>query len=175
MSIHVLPLRWNGQLTRSDCLNSVCNANMDGRDLICIMPTGGGKSLTYQLPAVINPGTTIVISPLLSLIADQLIHLHENDIPAVMLTGAVDKATQTAITQRLVRGPTRGAGSSSNGGGASSLAGEDGREIKLVYVTPEKVSKSKGFQSVMQKMHNSGRLGQSASSGFGFGPFAHLC
>lgn len=134
---------------------------MDSRDLICIMPTGGGKSLTYQLPALLSPGTTVVISPLLSLIADQLIHLHENDIPAVMLTGAVDKATQTAITNRLVQGPSRHAGSSSSSRAGSSLAGEDGREIKLVYVTPEKISKSKQFKSVLQKMYAAGNLGQS--------------
>lgn len=60
-----------------DCSNRVCNANMDGRDIVCVMPTGGGKSLTYQLPALLAAGCTLVISPLISLITDQILHLRE--------------------------------------------------------------------------------------------------
>ena len=56
----------------------------------------------------------------------------------------------------MVQGPSRGAGA---GAGRAALAGEDGREIKLVYVTPEKISKSKHFTSVLQKMYAQGRLG----------------
>jgi ATP-dependent DNA helicase Q1 len=52
-----------------------CNANMDGRDIVCIMPTGGGKSLTYQLPALLSTGCTGIISHLISLIIDQVMNL----------------------------------------------------------------------------------------------------
>jgi len=51
---------------------------MDGRDIICVMPTGGGKSLTYQLPALLSSGCTFVISPLVALIEDQVMNLREH-------------------------------------------------------------------------------------------------
>jgi len=57
---------------------------MDSRDIVCVMPTGGGKSLTYQLPAVIGRGLTVVVSPLLALIWDQVRGLKEIGIEAVV-------------------------------------------------------------------------------------------
>jgi len=58
------------------------------------MPTGGGKSITYQLPALLSPGVTIVISPLLSLINDQIMHLRQAGVECVMLTGNTSKQEQ---------------------------------------------------------------------------------
>lgn len=66
------------------CQEGVLNAVMDGRDVVCIMPTGGGKSACFQAPAILSRGTTLVISPLLSLMADQVMHLKEKGVEAVM-------------------------------------------------------------------------------------------
>ncbi|KDQ10516.1 hypothetical protein BOTBODRAFT_115767 [Botryobasidium botryosum FD-172 SS1] len=123
------------------CQEGVCNACMDGRDVVCIMPTGGGKSLTYQLPAIVNPGCTLVISPLISLITDQILHLREAGIEAVKLTGSTSKEEGRSIFSRLT--------SPSSGGQ---------KDIKLCYVTPEKIAKSKAFTSMLEKMAAAGRL-----------------
>jgi ATP-dependent DNA helicase Q1 len=67
------------------CQEGVINAAIDGRDIVCVMPTGGGKSLTYQLPAVQgNTGFTVVISPLLALIWDQVRGLGEIGVEAAV-------------------------------------------------------------------------------------------
>ncbi|KAH6906055.1 ATP-dependent DNA helicase [Coprinopsis sp. MPI-PUGE-AT-0042] len=126
------------------CQKGVCNANMDGRDIVCVMPTGGGKSLTYQLPSLLTPGVTLVVSPLLALINDQVIHLRERGIEAVMLTGETSTSGKKDITKRLHDLANRVAG--------------DGNEIKLCYVTPEKLAKDKTFVSLLGKLSRAGRL-----------------
>ncbi|PVG04636.1 ATP-dependent DNA helicase [Serendipita vermifera] len=130
------------------CQEGICNASMDNRDIVAVMPTGGGKSLTYQLPALLCSGTTLVISPLISLITDQILHLHEAGVEACMLTGAASKEEQRSILQRLTQNSSKGKGPAHGGQ----------NEIKLVYVTPEKIAKSKTFLSALQKMANNGTL-----------------
>lgn len=70
------------------CQEGVVNAALDDRDIVCVMPTGGGKSLTYQLPAIIgSKGLTVVVSPLLALIWDQVRALKALGIECVVRLG----------------------------------------------------------------------------------------
>jgi ATP-dependent DNA helicase Q1 len=110
---------------------------MTGRDVLVIMAAGGGKSLCYQLPAMLRGGTTLVVSPLLSLIQDQVMGLAALGISAYMLTSTSGKENEKFVYKALEKG-------------------ED--DLKILYVTPEKVSKSKRFMSKLEKCHNAGRL-----------------
>jgi ATP-dependent DNA helicase Q1 len=67
------------------------------------MPTGGGKSITYQLPALLSPGVTMVISPLLSLINDQIMHLRQAGVNCVMLTGNTSKQEQNDAFDHMTK------------------------------------------------------------------------
>ncbi|ESL05589.1 ATP-dependent DEAD/H DNA helicase recQ [Trypanosoma rangeli SC58] len=113
----------------------IMNACMDGRDAFVLLPTGGGKSLCYQLPALMpNPAqVTIVISPLISLIQDQVYALIANDIPAIALTG------QTSDTPRR----------------ALFAEWASGRIVHtLVYVTPEYFGRSDHFVQCLVHLAN---------------------
>lgn len=88
----------------------------DGRDLLAIMPTGGGKSLCFQLPALLGKGVTLVVSPLIALMQDQVRLLDGMGIAATFLNSSLDGA-ETAQRQRALL---------------------DGR-IKLLYVAPERL------------------------------------
>ncbi|KAJ1692145.1 hypothetical protein LUZ63_008843 [Rhynchospora breviuscula] len=115
----------------------IINAVMSGRDVLVIMAAGGGKSLCYQLPAVLRDGITLVVSPLLSLIQDQVMGLKALGIPAHVLTSTTCKEDEKVIYKALDRGI-----------GA----------LKILYVTPEKISKSKRFMSKLEKCYHGGRL-----------------
>ncbi|KAJ6574968.1 P-loop containing nucleoside triphosphate hydrolase protein [Mycena capillaripes] len=128
------------------CQQGVCNANMDERDIVCVMPTGGGKSLTYQLPALLSPGCTLVVSPLIALITDQILHLREAGVEAVKLTGGTPKPESREIHNRLLA--------------MASRRNSQEKEIKLCYVTPEKIAKSKSFLAMLQKLVDGGKLGR---------------
>lgn len=106
------------------------NATMAGSDCILIMPTGGGKSLCFQLPAVISKGVTLVVSPLISLIEDQLMALNELKINSSFLNSNCSKEEVNAVHHAMV---------------------DKKSELKLLYVTPEKIAKSKRFMAKLEK------------------------
>ena len=99
-----------------------------GRDSLVLMPTGGGKSLCYQLPAAMQDGVTIVVSPLISLMKDQVDGLHRQGISAAFVNSSLSQQEINDVFQRLANGA-----------------------LKLLYVAPERLTQHyflQGLQSL---------------------------
>ena len=72
----------------------VINATLEGKDAVVVMPTGSGKSLCYQLPAMLRNGATLVVSPLIALMKDQVDALQARGLPATFINSSINEAEQ---------------------------------------------------------------------------------
>src|SRR4051812_25323524 len=82
-------------------------AVLEGRDSIVVMPTGGGKSLCYQAPAVLRGDTTVVVSPLIALMKDQVDNLRAAGVPAVQIDSSLTATERVSYEQDVVQGAVR--------------------------------------------------------------------
>jgi ATP-dependent DNA helicase RecQ len=101
-----------------------------GRDLLAIMPTGGGKSLCFQLPALLSPGVCIVISPLIALMQDQVRLLQDNGIDATFINSSLERSEVSRRLARLERG-----------------------DLKLLYVAPERLLQAEFEEGILPRVH----------------------
>ncbi len=94
----------------------IIEETLAGRDALALLPTGGGKSICYQLPALVRDGFTLVISPLIALMKDQVDGLLENGIPAAFLNSSVDEAGAKETWRAMYKG-----------------------DLKILYLAPERL------------------------------------
>src|SRR5205085_6619496 len=106
----------------------ICDA-LAGKDVFALLPTGGGKSLCFQLPAMAHSGLTVVVSPLIALMKDQVDALQASGLPATFLNSSISAAESRPRLRALHNG-----------------------EYRLLYVAPERLMLS-GFLSDLQKWH----------------------
>ena len=105
------------------------NGVLSGRDVFGIMPTGGGKSMCYQIPALMLPGITLVISPLISLMRDQVLALKTAGVPVAYINSTLNAAQMQAVYRNLLAG-----------------------RYKIVYVAPERLDYG-GFGSIAERLN----------------------
>src|SRR6266568_874269 len=84
--------------------SEVISAILQGKDAVVVMPTGSGKSLCYQLPALMLEGATLVVSPLIALMKDQVDALQARNLPATFINSSIDASEQRARIAALGRG-----------------------------------------------------------------------
>lgn len=103
---------------------------LDGKDAVVLMPTGGGKSICYQIPALMSEGCTIVVSPLLALMTDQVSALQSNGIPAAAVNSQQTEDYNRQIIENVYSGI-----------------------IKLLYISPEKLLAEMGYWASNMKIN----------------------
>ncbi|MGC2173627.1 MAG: RecQ family ATP-dependent DNA helicase [Candidatus Sulfotelmatobacter sp.] len=119
--------RYWGYSTFRPLQERIVRSLLAGRDICVVMPTGGGKSLCYQLPAVVSAGTAVVISPLIALMQDQAAQLAQMGIPAAVLNSTLSDAEQAKVMSRARGGAYR-----------------------LLYVSPERVARGDTMEWLQQ-------------------------
>ena len=104
---------------------------LEGTDSLVLMPTGGGKSLCYQIPGLMFDGVTLVVSPLIALMKDQVDTLNANGIPARFINGTLSSSEIEAVQELALRG-----------------------EVKILYAAPERLAQP-GFRRFLQRLRPS--------------------
>ena len=126
-----------------------------GQSQIIVMATGGGKSLCYQLPAAVLPGVTVVVSPLIALMQDQVQALNAKGIPAALYSSANGQRENTEVLQRLVGKSSSKKGDKkkkTKGAGGSDAGQPAPKPLKLIYCTPELIETDK-FRAVLTDLY----------------------
>lgn len=111
----------------------IIDAALDNQDVLVIMPTGGGKSICFQLPALLKEGLTIVVSPLIALMQDQVTALQDNGIGATFLNSSVTGLEVQTRAQQVLSG-----------------------EVKLLYVAPERLMNDRFLEFLDKVQHARG-------------------
>lgn len=111
-----------------DGQEQIVDALLDGRDALCIMPTGAGKSMCYQIPALLFDGVTIVVSPLISLMKDQVGSLVQSGVPAAYINSSLSYPQFLRVLSNVEHG-----------------------KYKIIYVAPERLL-TDGFLDVCKKI-----------------------
>ena len=116
----------------------VVDAALAGKDALVVMPTGSGKSLCFQIPPLVDGSLTVVISPLISLMADQVHSLRVVGYPAAAINSSMDPAEIREVESQLLSG-----------------------ELKLLYVSPERMAMD-SFRALLKQAHDGAGVGRFA-------------
>jgi len=125
---HDILRQYYGYRSFRACQLEIIESVLQGRDVFVLMPTGSGKSVCYQIPAVLRLGVGIVISPLIALMQDQVMALRQNGLRADFLNSSLSAPEAGDVEKRALSGA-----------------------IDLLYVAPERLL-TEGFQRLLQKI-----------------------